>query len=804
MKKEIFPIIGMHCASCKILIEKMVSKLEGVANVNVNFATEKMSVEFDESKVSINDLKSAVVKAGRYKLVYNIEGEMVLASPTDAHNIEHINHHMQKPHHDHAAMLKKEEYEKLKKTVWYTGLSSIPFVFLMILMILSSLKIMEMDTMFLGEIIIEKLDYKINMLFLIQFLVATPIIFWGGRQIFESALSALKSKAANMDTLIALGTFTAWSFSSIVTFLPSLFDSLGDHELDTFFEAGVFITFFILLGRFLEARAKGQANDAIKKLLELQAKEATVLRAGKEIKIPISEVIKDDLIIVRPGEKIPVDGEIIEGISTIDESMVTGESMPSEKSVGSKVIGSTINKSSTFTFKAEKVGSETMLSQIIKMVEEAQSTVAPIQKLADKISAVFVPIVILMSVLSLIFWVLIAPALELVDAEMSIIQLGIYIATTILIIACPCALGLATPTAVMVGTGKAAGHGILIKDARALEIAHKINIIVFDKTGTITRGEPKVTDYYFEKEDENYLLKLAKAIEVKSEHPLSNAIKAFALEKIGEGTIQINNFKNLEGKGVLAETADGITILIGNMKLMEEFNIKISNEILVKAEEFKDKGKTIAYFSLAKAAVGLFAIADTIKDSSIDAIKKLHELGITTIMLTGDNQKTAQNIAKEVGIDHVIAEVLPADKADIIKKLQENLDFGFRIDLPNQRLVGMVGDGINDAPALAQADVGIAMGTGTDIAIEAGDIVLVKGTLDKVADTIILSKATLRVIKQNLAWAFGYNILAIPLAAGILYPGFGILLSPVIASAAMAFSSVSVVLNSLRLKSVRI
>lgn len=796
MKKEIFPIIGMHCASCKILIEKMVSEVEGVVNVNVNFATEKMSIEFDESKVAIYDLKSAVAKAGSYKLIDNAKGEIVLASPKQANKINALDHH-----HDHSSMLKKEEYQKLKKTVLYVGTASIPFLILMILMVLSSLNIIEMNTMFLGEIMIEKFDYKINLLFLVQFLIATPIIFLGGSQIFESAISALKAKAANMDSLIALGTFTAWAFSTIITFIPRLFDSLGDHEVDTFFEAGVFIIFFILLGRLLEARAKGQANDAIKKLLELQAKEATVLRDGKEVRVSLSEVVTGDLIVVKPGEKVPVDGKIIDGASTIDESMVTGESLPAEKTVGSNVIGSTINKSSTFTFKALKVGSETMLSQIIKLVEEAQSTSAPIQKIADKISGVFVPTVIMFALVILIFWTLFAPILGIVGENMNIIQLGVYIATTVLIIACPCALGLATPTAVMVGTGKAASLGILIKDAKALELAHKINVIVLDKTGTITQGEPKVTNYYFEGKDENHFLKLAKEVESKSEHPLSKAIEVFALEKISEESLQIKNFKNLEGMGVFANTKDGKKILIGNKKLMNEFNIKISKGISVKAEDFKNSGNTIVYFSLEDSAIGIFAIADTIKDSSIDAIKSLHNLGITIIMLTGDNPKTAQNIAQEVGIDHFIAEVLPAEKADIIKKIQQDKDLWLGImDLPSQRVVGMVGDGINDAPALAQADVGIAMGTGTDIAIEAGDIVLVNGSLNKVLDTVILSKATLRIIKQNLTWAFGYNILAIPLAAGILYPSFGILLSPVVASAAMAFSSVSVVLNSLRLK----
>lgn len=802
MTKQIYPIIGMHCASCKMLIEKFVSKLDGVDAVNVNYAAEKMTVEYDESIITIEDLKSAVNKAGSYKLIENNEDNVVLASPLEAKKMSHHNtnddHNKDAngSHHDastgsahsHAAMLKKEEYRKLKNKVITVGLASIPFIVVMIWMVLQTLGVITPNHAPVGYLSLDQFDYKINLFFLVQFLLATPVLFWGGSQFFTSTWNALKAKAANMDTLIALGTTTAWIFSSIVTFIPQVFNNL---EVDVFYEAAVFIIFFILFGRLLEARAKGQANDAIKKLLELQAREATVIRDGKEIKIPVSEVILDDVVLVRPGEKVPVDGEIIEGSSTLDESMVTGESLPVTKSTGEDVIGATINKTSAFKFKAKKVGADTMLSQIIKMVEEAQGTTAPIQKLADKISGVFVPIVIIIATLAFVFWLLLASNLGFVSEATNTFQLAIYIATTILIIACPCALGLATPTAVMVGTGKAASKGILIKDAQALELAHKIDTIVFDKTGTLTKGEPEVTDFEIHSDvDDKKIHSYAYEIENLSEHPLSNAIAEYSKEKAGNENIEVKSFKAIEGRGVQAEISGKMTML-GNRRLMDENGVQFDKELSKKAEKLISEGKTTIYMSVDDKHVAVFALADTIKEESRQAVSKLHQLGIKIVMLTGDNQKTAEAIANQLGIDEVIAEVLPGDKAAKIKQLQKD---------EGERIVAMVGDGINDAPALAQADIGIAMGTGTDVAIEAGDVILVKGTLDKVIETITLSKLTLGVIKQNLFWAFGYNVIAIPVAAGILYPTFGVLLSPIIASAAMAFSSISVVLNSVRLK----
>jgi len=694
---------------------------------------------------------------------------------------------MSSNHKNHATALKKEEYQKLKKIVSWVGIGSIPFVFLMVVHGLASLGVLSMMHAPFGFLEFSGSKYTINLLFLLQFLIATPILFIGGKQFYVSTWRALKVRAANMDTLIALGTFTAWLFSTLVTFTPALF---GDVASDVFFEAAVFIVFFILLGRLLEARAKAKTSDAVKALFELQAKEAVVLRNGEEVKLPVSEVQKGDTIVVRPGEKIPVDGTISKGASTIDESMVTGESIPVEKKQGDSVIGATINKTSTFHFTAEHVGTDTMLSQIIKMVEEAQGTTAPIQKLADKVSGVFVPVVIAIAIFAALFWLYVAPGLGFITGDTSVLQLAVYIATTILIIACPCALGLATPTAVMVGTGKAASKGILIKDAEALEKAHSIHTIVFDKTGTLTNGMPEVTEFIpLTDASKKNILAQAYALEHLSEHPLSDAIATYAKNEKAETSLPVDNFKALEGRGVSGEIGS-MRILLGNKRLMDE-EVELDSTLSKEANALISQGKTTIYMAVDGKHVAVFALADTIKDSSKEAIATLHNLGIRTAMMTGDNRATAEAIGKELGIDTVIAEVLPADKADNIKKLQQEY---------KGSIIAMVGDGINDAPALAQADIGIAMGTGTDVAIEAGDIVLVKGTLDKVIETIKISKMTLRVVKQNLFWAFGYNLIAIPIAAGLLYPAFGLLLSPIIASAAMAFSSISVVSNSLRLK----
>lgn len=785
MKKEQYPIVGMHCASCKQLIERMVGKLTGVESVLVNYASETMSVSYDETQVSLDDITNAVASAGSYKLVAGKNGT-VLASPPEAKKMQHDMAGMD--HKSHASALKKEEYQKLKRTVLWVALGAIPFAALMGMHGLAALGITRIMHAPFGFVEFSGTMYRINTLFLLQFFLATPILFIGGRQFFESTWRALKVGAANMDTLIALGTFTAWVFSTIKTFAPFLFDDVAN---DVFFEAAVFIVFFILLGRLLEARAKAKTSDAVKALFELQAKEATVLKNGEEVRVPLAEVKVDDVIIVRPGEKVPVDGVIVKGKSTIDESMVTGESIPVEKAENDTVIGATLNKTSTFQFKATKVGSDTMLSQIIQMVEDAQGTTAPIQKLADKISGVFVPVVIVIAIVSALFWYFVAPSLGFIDSGASVLQLAVYIATTILIIACPCALGLATPTAVMVGTGKAAGKGILVKDAEALEKAHNIHTIVFDKTGTLTKGEPEVTDaaFAFESNSE-HILQYAYAIEHLSEHPLSEAVTKFAKDKVKIKEIEVEDFSAIEGRGVKAFVG-GVKVAIGNKRLMDEEGVNLDSDLEQKAVMMSEQGKTVIFMAEGANHIAVFALADTVKDESREAVNTLHKRGIQVALLTGDNTQTAAAIGRELGIDTVIAEVLPADKAEKIKQLQAENEGA---------IIAMVGDGINDAPALAQADIGIAMGTGTDVAIEAGDIILVHGTIDKVIEAIDVSKMTLGVVKQNLFWAFGYNVLAIPVAGGILYPTIGILLSPIIASAAMAFSSVSVVLNSLRLR----
>jgi len=750
MKKKTFPVRGMRCASCVFSIENALKKVRGVIAVEVNLASEKATIEYDPERVGVDNLREAVGSVG-YELIIE---------PQEMTHEER-----------HATLLKEKEIWELKVKVTISG-------------VLAAVVLVGALTRLLAPGI--------------QFILTTPILFWGGRQFFAGAWQALKHRRANMDTLIAVGTSAAYFYSTAVTFSPQFFAKEGI-VADVYFDTAAVIIILILLGRFLEARAKGQASEAIKKLMGLSAKTARVLRPAhntsevledstsevemREVDIPVEEVKVGDIVIVRPGEKIPVDGIVKEGRSSIDESMVTGESMPVTKEVGDEVIGATINKTGTFKFEATKVGKETVLAQIIKMVEEAQGSKAPIQRLADLISAHFVPTVILIALLATGYWLLLA-------SQTTTFALVIFV--TVLIIACPCALGLATPTAIMVGTGRGAEHGILIKDAEQLEIAHKTDSIILDKTGTLTKGEPAVTDvieisnskYQISKSE---LLRLTASVERGSEHPLGEAI----VRKAEEEKIKLSEAKNFEavpGHGVRAEV-DQRQVLVGTRRLMEREGIGIVEEQRIR--ELEKEGKTVVLVVVGGELVGLIAIADTLKENSKKAVEDLKNLGLEVWMITGDNQRTAEAIAEEVGIERVMAQVLPDKKVEEVKKLQAE-----------GKTVAMVGDGINDAPALAQADVGIAIGTGTDVAMEAGDITLISGNLEGIVAAIKLSKSTMRVIKQNLFWAFFYNSALIPVAAGVLYPFFGILLNPIFASAAMAFSSLSVVLNSLRLRQI--
>lgn len=739
--KKTFSVKGMHCASCVIAIENSLKKLEGVSEANVNLATEKATVTYDPEKVTDENLSSAVANVGYQAF---------------------INEELRSEDQEQAA--KRKELKDL-------GYRVVVSLILGVLILWGSFPgLMATAPMFLQN-------------FWIQLILATPVQFWAGWGFYRATVSALKHRTANMDTLVAIGTTVAYVYSAFVTAFPGIVQKVGIEPFP-YFDVAAIIIGLILLGRYFEAKAKAGTSEAIKKLIGLQAKTARVVRNGKDIDIPINEVVIGDIIRVRPGEKIPVDGVIIEGESSIDESMVTGESMPVDKTKGYVVVGATINKTGTFTFKATKVGQETMLAQIIKLVQEAQGSKAPIQRLADLVSSYFVPIVLMLAIATFVIWYDFGTEPSLLFAILNTVA--------VLIIACPCAMGLATPTAIMVGTGKGAEHGILIKDAESLEIAHKINTIIFDKTGTLTKGKPEVTDVVTSISgfNESKVLGLAASLEKGSEHSLAESI-VFEAEKRNLKLDSVTQFKAVPGHGVEG-FIDAKKIVLGNRKLMAKEGIdvqKLNNEI----DRFENEGKTVMMLGLDNNLIGLIAVADTLKDSAKEGIAALRKLKIEPIMITGDNQRTAHAIAKMVGIERVLAEVLPDQKEAEVKKIQAE-----------GKKVAMVGDGINDAPALAQADVGIAMGTGTDVAIEAADITLINKDLRSVAAAIQLSKKTMRTIKQNLFWAFGYNILLIPVAMGVLYPFFGLLLNPIFASIAMAISSISVVSNSLLLKGKRI
>lgn len=752
MNNKILKIKGMHCASCATIITNKVSKLEGVNNIDVNFATEKATVSFDQNKISVDNMNHEVEKLG-YTFI------------DDANLPEREDHSM----HTGMNQSKGEKIKELSlmktKVQFVLPLSFIIF-FLMIWDILSKIFVS-----------IPNLSIPMSLFNNISMVLGTVVLFWAGKPFLKGVINFLRYRVANMDTLIGIGTLTAYIYSVVIVLFPQIRIALKLPET-TYFDITIVVIGFVILGKYLEARSKIKTGEAIEKLLNLQAKTAILLRSGVEVEVQINEVQIGDIIIVKPGSKIPVDGEIIEGYSSIDESMITGEPIPVDKKVGDFVVGATINKQGNFKFKATKVGADTLLSQIIKMVEEAQGSKAPIQALADKISSVFVPVVLIIAFISLIVWLTVGSSVLGFSTALSY---GILSFVGVLVIACPCALGLATPTAIIVGVGKGAENGILIRDAEALEKLSKVSTVVLDKTGTITKGKPEVTNIVIldSNWNENQILQTAASIEKLSEHPLAEAIVIKA-EELKLSLDKVNNFIALEGVGVKGDI-DGklISIHKPNESDKKENNIK----------ELQEQGKTVVVVEVENKIIGLVALSDTLKDEAIEAILKLHKQNIKVIMLTGDNKLAANYIAKLAGIDSVIAEVMPEEKAGKIKELQ------------NQGIhVAMVGDGINDAPALVQADVGIAMGTGTDVAIESAGITLLGGDISKLAKAIKLSKITMRGIKQNLFWAFIFNIVGIPLAAGAFYPIFGWLLNPAFAGLAMAFSSVSVVSNSLRIK----
>jgi len=750
MEKTILKISGMHCVSCAANIENALKKEAGVKSANVNFASEKLYLEFDSVEISIARVKKIIEKLGYKAWEETAEEEM----------------------YDHHKEAKAQEIQKLKKRFIFALIFSLPIIYL----VMGEMIGLPMPTIFENYGII------------IQFVLATAVIV-SCLNIWRSGFKNLLRLSLNMDSLIFIGTAVAYFYSLIISVLIFLGTKV---EANLYYESAVLILVFISLGKYLEAITKGKTSEAIKKLIGLQPKEATIIKDNEEMKIPILKVKVGDIILVKPGEKIPVDGIVIDGYSGVDEKAITGESMPVEKKKGDEVIGATINKTGVLKFKATRVGKDTMLAQIIKIVEEAIGSKAPIQLLADKVSFYFVPTVIGIAILAFAIWLLFGQPLAF--------ALTVFVA--VLIIACPCALGLATPTAVMMGTGLAAKNGILIKSGKALEIARDVNIVVFDKTGTLTKGEPSVTDIIQVKNEisKNSILQIAASVEKNSEHPLAQAI----INKAKEEKIifsEVKNFQAIPGYGVLAEieNPEGIPpsagsygaskkILFGTRKLMTNNQIN-PNMIEEKMIALENQGKTAMILSSDNTAIGIIAVADTLKDYSKEAVAMLHKMGKKVAIITGDNKKVGQAIAKLVGIDRVLAEVLPQEKSVEIKKLQSE-----------GNIVAMVGDGINDAPALAQADLGIALGSGTDVAMETGDIILIKDDLRDVIIAIDLSKYTLNKIKQNLFWAFFYNIVGIPMAAGILYPFTGWLLNPAIAAAAMAFSSVSVVSNSLLMK----
>ena len=822
------PITGMTCAACANRIERSLSKTPGVRKAGVNYATGRATVEYDPTSTGLRQLMDRVKDVG-YDTAATAHVEFIVddsarpsgsAAPLEHElrrvrgvvdvgfnlatmqvrveyvpgtadvrairgAIESFGYRVRETPHgaasitaeDAEAEARRSEYQDLKRKLSVAAALSVP----VLMIAMSHGRIALLDAPWMPWL---------------QLALTTPVVFYAGAQFYRGAWAAFRHRAADMNTLIAVGTGAAYAYSVLATFLPGVFagatgmpgmPGMDGREVAVYFEAASVIIALILLGRMLEARAKGQTSEAIRRLIGLQARTARVVRtvdgAPREMDIPVEEVVPGDRILVRPGEKIPVDGRVTEGASAVDESMLTGESLPVEKVAGDEVFGATMNATGSFRFEATKVGKDTALQQIVKLVQDAQGSKAPIARLADTISGIFTPIVLCIAVATFVAWFLLAP-------PETRFTMAFVNAIGVLVIACPCALGLATPTAVMVGTGKGAEQGVLIKGGEALETAHKLTTIVLDKTGTITAGKPALTDVRVASgftEDE--LLTLVASAEQSSEHPIAAAIVAGAK---GRGLTLVNpeRFQATAGHGIDA-TVNGRTLLLGNGKLMRDRGIDVG-ALESSAEQLAADGKTPVFAAVAGRVAGLVAVADEVKPESANAIRAMKALGLEVVMITGDNRRTAEAVARQVGVDRVLAEVLPENKARHVRELQAE-----------GKSVGMVGDGINDAPALAQADIGIAIGTGTDVAIEASDITLLRGDLRGVVAAIQLSKATIRTVKQNLFWAFIYNVVGIPVAAGLLYPFTGWLMSPIIASAAMSFSSVSVVTNSLRLRRFR-
>lgn len=748
MRKETYDVTGMTCSSCVRHVEKAAEKQPGVKKVTVNLLKNSMVVDYDENKLNQAEIEHAVSDAG-----YGA-------------NLRSKNADLTKDTEENSA---QKEYESYKRRLIWSIVFTVPLIYLSMGHMLG----WPLPFFFLGT------TNAITFAFT-QFLLLLPVVYLN-RSYFINGFKSLFKGTPNMDSLVALGAsaalvygiFTIYKIGIGLGFLD--FKSVSAHVMNLYFESAGTILTLITLGKTLEAKAKGKTTDAISKLLNLAPKTARVLRDNQEKNVPVEEVKKDDVVIVKAGESIPVDGVIISGSASIDESALTGESLPVDKKEGDKAIGATINRNGYFKMRVTKTGDETVLAQIVKLVDEATSSKAPIANLADRVSGVFVPIVIGIAFIAAIIWLLLGSTFEF----------ALSIGISVLVISCPCALGLATPTAIMVGTGQGAINGILFKSAKALETTHELQTIVFDKTGTITEGKPVVTDIFPLQDTENDLLQIAASLESLSEHPLAQAITTSAKEK-NLSFLEVEKFTQVAGQGI-SGIIDGKKILAGNLKMMNE------NQIETTSANFLDNstnvGKTTLYFAQDNRLIGIIRVADVIKDTSKEAIEELNQMGLQTIMLTGDNETTARSIAKKAGIRNVIAEVLPADKEHEIQKLQAQ-----------GQKVAMVGDGINDAPALARADVGIAIGAGTDIAIDSADVVLMKSQLTEVSTAIRLSKATIKNIKENLFWAFIYNIIGIPIAAGIFYPAFGFKLSPMIGALAMSFSSVFVVTNALRLR----